>query len=64
MDYIGEGTGYYISQGKAVKITWSKASETEKTIYKLENGETLTLNAGKTWICVFPPEQENGVVIE
>jgi len=54
MDNIGSGEGYFISEGKAVKITWSKDSRSSKTIYKLENGEELVVNDGTTYIGLQP----------
>lgn len=64
MNHIGSGTGYYISNGKAIEITWSKNSETEKTVYRIKNGNELVMNAGKTWICVFPPSEQENVHID
>ena len=42
----GSGNGYYITNGKAVEITWKKDSLKDKTKYVDE------LNPGKTWINV------------
>jgi predicted small secreted protein len=52
----GKGDGYYITNGKAVKITWEKSTENGITHYFLENGDELTLNAGKTYIALIPDE--------
>lgn len=46
--------GYYITNGKAVKITWVKESETAVTKYYLENGEELVINKGKTYVGIYP----------
>ena len=55
---IGEGEGYYITEGKAVEITWSKSSREAKTIYKLKStGEELKVNDGNTFIQVQPKGQ-------
>ena len=51
---IGEGTGYYITEGKAVKITWEKAKRDSKTIYRYENGEEIVVNDGNTFIQIIP----------
>jgi Protein of unknown function (DUF3048). len=48
-DLIGSGDGYIISNGRAVKITWSRASLTSQTIFKDEKGNIVPLNPGKTW---------------
>ncbi len=52
----GSGDGYYITNGKAVKITWKKTTENGITRFYLENGEEITLNAGKTYIALIPEE--------
>lgn len=51
---IGSGTGYYISEGYAVPITWSKSSRSAATIYKYENGDELVVNDGNTFIQIQP----------
>ena len=52
---IGNGEGYYITNGYAVPITWSKSSKTAKTIYKIkETGEELVVNDGNTYIQIYP----------
>ena len=48
------GTGYYISEGRAIPIRWSKSSRGEQTKYMLENGEELTVNDGNTFIQIQP----------
>lgn len=54
MENIGSGTGYFISEGKAVPIKWSKSSRAQKTIYTLSNGEPLVVNDGNTYIGLQP----------
>lgn len=51
----GSGEGYYITNGKFEKITWSKSSRRDKTIYKREDGTELLINAGKTIINIISP---------
>ena len=51
---IGEGTGYYITEGKAIKITWEKAKRDAKTVYRYENGKEITVNDGNTFIQIMP----------
>lgn len=51
----GSGTGYYITNGKYEKITWSKSSRTGNTTYKKEDGTTLLINPGKTIINIISP---------
>lgn len=50
----GTGEGYYISNGKAVNITWEKADRNDQTEYFLEDGTPLSMNTGKTYIAVVP----------
>lgn len=52
----GTGHGYYISDGKAVRITWKKDSLEDQTHYYLEDGSDLLMNVGKTYIAVVPQE--------
>ncbi len=51
---IGSGEGYYISNGEAIKIKWSKKDRASKTIYTLEDGNELKVNDGNTWIHIQP----------
>lgn len=53
---VGQGKGYYITQGKKVNIKWSKASRSKPTTYTLEDGTPLKLNPGQTWIQVMPSQ--------
>lgn len=58
LDNIGSGDGYYISEGKAVEITWTKNSREAQTIYKLKStGEELKVNDGNTFIQIQPTGQ-------
>jgi len=55
IDNVGSGEGYYITEGKALKITWEKNSKKEKTIYKVkETGKELVVNDGNTYIQIYP----------
>ena len=54
---IGNGSGYYITEGKAVPIKWSKSSRSEQTKYTLEDGTELTVNDGNTYIEIQPKGQ-------
>ncbi len=52
---IGTGEGYYITNGVALPITWSKADEKSQTVYKIkETGEDLVVNDGNTYIQIYP----------
>ncbi len=56
LENIGSGTGYYISNGYSVPITWEKTSHSGQTVYKYENGEEITVNDGNTFIQITPKE--------
>ena len=56
--------GYYITDGKAIKITWAKTSATGPTNYFDENGNKITLNTGKTYIGIVPDEDWSKLSIE
>jgi hypothetical protein len=49
---VSEGTGNFITNGKAIDITWEKTSYNSRTIYKDLNGNEIILNPGQTWIQV------------
>lgn len=57
------GKGYYISQGKAAQISWSKADADSNIKYVL-NGQELRVNAGTSWICIVPTSSYNSVAFE
>ncbi|MBQ6841348.1 MAG: DUF3048 domain-containing protein [Bacilli bacterium] len=54
LDNIGSGEGYYISEGKAIKIKWSKKDRASKTEYTYLDGEKLMVNDGNTFIQIMP----------
>lgn len=51
---IGSGTGYYITDGYAVPITWEKISHSSQTVYKYADGKEITVNDGNTFIQIYP----------
>jgi len=51
---IGTLDGYYITNGKAIKITCTKNSRTEKTVYKDLSGNEIEVNDGNTFIQIVP----------
>lgn len=58
IENIGEKDGYYITNGKAVKIKCVKNSRTEKTVYKDLEGNEIEVNDGNTYIQIVPPSME------
>lgn len=61
LENIGSGTGYYISNGYSVPITWEKSSHDGQTVYKYENGEEITVNDGNTFIQILPTSGVIGI---
>lgn len=50
LETVGSGTGYYITEGYAVPITWSKENREAKTKYRYVDGTEIKLNDGNTYI--------------
>lgn len=48
--------GYYITNGRCQRITWTKEQETGLTRYYNEAGEEITMNTGKTYITLIPSD--------
>ncbi len=64
-DYIASGMdGYYITNGYAQPITWTKDSETGITRYYDTDGNEITVNRGKTYITMVPSDSWDSLVIQ
>ena len=63
---IGSGDdGYYLTNGKAVPISWIKSGETDITLFlDKETGEQIEMNTGKTYIALVPSDTWNKLSIE
>lgn len=57
------GKGYYITNGKAVDITWKKNESTKRMHYYDKDGNELAVNAGKTYIAIFPESRADKLKI-
>ncbi|HOZ53807.1 MAG TPA: DUF3048 domain-containing protein [Bacilli bacterium] len=51
---IGTGTGYYITNGYAIPITYEKTSRSAQTVYKDSTGKEITVNDGNTFVQIQP----------
>lgn len=51
---VGSGEGYYITNGYASKIKWSKASRDAQTIYTYMDGTEIDVSDGNTFIQIYP----------
>ncbi len=58
---VGTGSGYYMTNGQAVSISWSRASSYDSLHYTYPNGDPLILNAGKPFICIVEKSAENSL---
>lgn len=58
LDNLGNGNGYFISNGYAVPITWEKKTRSSQTIYRYLDGEEIIVNDGNTYIQIQPKNRE------
>lgn len=54
LETVGDGEGYYITNGYALPITWQKTNRDSKTIYKYLDGSKVVVNDGNTFIQIIP----------
>ena len=64
IDVNTPGTGVYITNGKAIDITWSKKDTWGPTYYYDTDGNQITMNRGKTWVCIILDSSSGSTVIE
>jgi hypothetical protein len=57
IENVGTGTGYFVTNGYSIPITWEKSSRKEQTIYKNMSGEEIKINDGNTYIQIQPISQ-------
>lgn len=55
---IGNGNGYFITNGYAVPIFWSKESRSSQTKYTYLDGTEIMVNDGNTFIQIEPANME------
>jgi hypothetical protein len=55
---VGSGEGYYITNGYAVKIKWSKASREAQTKYTYLDGTEINVSDGNTFIQIQPKGED------
>ncbi len=71
IDVLSGGEGTYITNGKAIDITWKKDEVNTEDPFANENfgvthyydadGNEITLNQGKTWVCIVLNSENAGV---
>lgn len=52
----GEGEGYFFCGGKGVPIQWSRKDRDSAFAYTLEDGRSLALGQGTSYICIISPK--------
>ncbi len=56
---LSSGGGYYITNGGKEPIQWTKGNSANQFSFTRENGEALTVNTGKTYICIVGKDRQN-----
>lgn len=56
INMIGTGIGWYVTEGTAQQIVWSKVSRDAAMTVKTLTGEDIYLNPGQTWISILPTD--------
>ena len=58
LETIGQGRGFFITNGEYIEITWKKESRNARTQYFDIEGNEIILNDGITYIQVVPVDTE------
>ncbi len=56
--------GWFITQGKAVKVTWTKQNDLDATRYYDANGNEIKINVGKTYVALIPEKEWDNISME
>ena len=51
-DFEGEGTGYYMCDGKYIPIRWERPDDDSACTYLTEDGKALELAVGQSYVCI------------
>ena len=51
-DTLAGGEGYYITNGTAIHVTWTKSDQNSPAVYYDDAGNEIEINTGNTWVCV------------
>lgn len=63
-DHDDTRDGYYFTNGKAIHIRWKKSSDFSPTKYYDDDLNEITLNPGKTFICIIQDQKSDAVVVK
>lgn len=55
---LSEGEGWYACGGQLIPITWSKGGAQDQLRYFTQDGQPLSLGAGKSYVCIIPTTRE------
>lgn len=58
------GSGYYLTNGKKVKVRWARNEKSHEMVYLDASGNTLSINPGKTYIAVYPTNRKKLIKIQ
>ena len=58
LDNVKTLKGYYITNGKAIKIVAEKSTRSGQTVYKDMEGNEIEVNDGNTFIHICPIDSE------
>lgn len=63
-DCEGMGDAYFITNGKAIPVTWQKWGMTDITRYYDADNNQIELNTGKTYVALVPDDVWDELVLE
>lgn len=58
---LERGTGYYLTMGEAVPVTFEKKDKDSMLRIFDENGKEVSVNTGKTYVCISPNNQKSKI---
>ena len=58
---VGSGDALILSDGKAVRATWTKAGDDAVTTYTASDGTPVKLKPGRTWVELAGSERSPSV---
>lgn len=61
VDTVGSGKAVYFVGGKQLTGTWKRDSKDTSTQYLLDDGSSVTLKPGNTWVCLQPDNDQISV---
>lgn len=50
-----------MTNGQAIPVTWTKTSQAGATRYYDSAGNEITLNQGRTWVCIVQDTYEDNI---